>query len=130
MCASTTSTAETSPLAILAANSDADSSVSASAVVVISEGKVPVVFIIVLLANSPSYLSHRRDNAELLHEAQSVVDTPLLRNLAIGEAENPHPRYHYRLAGRGNARQVPLVGAAHRPAGHNLVPFGHHILNF
>jgi len=50
-----------------------------------------------------SALTYRRDHAELLQDAQSVAETPLLDELAVNDPPNADFRDCYALVGRLDA---------------------------
>src|SRR5450759_2989495 len=76
-----------------------------------------------------SFLSHRRNNAELLQESQHVEIRPRLDSLAVNKSVNRDASDAGRLTSRRNADEVPRVCAMRCPAGHHVIPFGNHILN-
>src|SRR3984893_6086515 len=86
-----------------------------------------------LLTSCPSrnalLVSHPRDHAELLHQAQHVQVRPLFSDLAVGDAKYTHTRHHELLAGWRDSREVACVRAPIAHAGCYLVPFCNQILN-
>jgi hypothetical protein len=64
------------------------------------------------------------DDAELLHEAQSVPVDIAFRQLAVQEASDGHAGDGERLSGRGNAVEIAFVGTVARPTGHDGIAFG------
>src|SRR5947209_2539208 len=75
-----------------------------------------------------SGLSYPRNRADLLQQAELVKVLPFFGDLVANHTANDEPREGHLLAGRGDAKQVPLVGAPHGPAGCDLVPFTHLVL--
>jgi hypothetical protein len=60
---------------------------------------------------------------ELLQQAELVKVLPFFGDLAASQAANEEPREGHLLSRGGDAKQFPLVGAPHGPAGCDLVPF-------
>ncbi len=57
-------------------------------------------------------LSWRRDDTQLRHHAQQVSLAPVLYDLALHYPIDVYPRDLYTVAGRRNAQELALVGAA------------------
>src|SRR2546427_9147424 len=65
----------------------------------------------------------RRRDAELHHQACDVPLSPVFGALPVLEPRDVDSRYLHGLPGRGNAHELPGVGARHRPADDDLVAF-------
>ena len=73
--------------------------------------------------------SELRDDAELLHEAQSVPVDIAFRQLAVQEASDGHTGDGELLSGGGNAVEIPFVGPVTGPTGHDGIAFGNEVLD-
>src|SRR3989442_977826 len=74
-------------------------------------------------------LSWRGNSADLLQHAKCVEVDPVFDGLAICNAGDANSCNGHALAAGWNAHEGALVGAGSRPACHDLVPFGDHVLN-
>src|ERR1700680_4987132 len=74
-------------------------------------------------------LAKLRDDAELLHHAQSVPVDPAFHDLAASEAGDAYAGDVDLLAGWRMSAKIALMGTAARPAGHHGFAFGNEILD-
>src|SRR5229473_2956490 len=70
-----------------------------------------------------------RNDAELLHETQSVPVDPAFHHLAANEAGNADPGDGELLPRWGNAVEITLMGAAAGPTGRHDFAFGSEVLD-
>ena len=68
-----------------------------------------------------------RDDAELLHHAQSVPVDVAFRQLAVQEASDGHAGDGELLSGGGNAVEIAFVGTVTGPTGHDGIAFGNEV---
>ena len=76
-----------------------------------------------------SFGSKLRDDAELLHQAQSVPVDIAFRQLAVQEASGGHAGDGELLPGWRNPVEIPFVGTVTRPTGHDGIAFGNEVLD-
>ncbi len=70
-----------------------------------------------------------RDDAELLHKAQSVPVDVAFRQLAVQEASDGHAGDGELLSGGGNPVEIPFVRTVTGPTGHDGIAFGNEVLD-
>jgi hypothetical protein len=70
-----------------------------------------------------------RDNAELLHEAQSIPVDEAFEHFAVRKAGNAYAGDVELLVCRGDPVEFALMGTAARPASHNGFAFGNEVLD-
>src|SRR5258707_11175943 len=70
-----------------------------------------------------------RDDAELLHKAQSVPVDPAFRHLAVREAGNGYPGDSELLPRWRNPAQIAFMGTPTGPTGHHCFAFGNDVLD-
>src|SRR5712691_3719820 len=70
-----------------------------------------------------------RDNAELLHKAQSVPADIGFRYLAVREAANGYSRNGELLPGWRNPAKIPFMRTSAGPTGHDCFAFGNDVLD-
>src|SRR6267154_1087346 len=70
-----------------------------------------------------------RDDAELLHEAQSVPVDIAFRHFAVRDAGDGHSGNGERLPGWHNPAEIPFMGTAAGPTGHDRFAFGDDVLD-
>ncbi len=73
--------------------------------------------------------SELRDDAKLLHEAQSVPVDMAFRQLAVRESSDGHAGDGELLSGGGHPVEIPFVGTVTGPTGHDGIAFGNEILD-
>ena len=69
------------------------------------------------------------DDAELLHEAQSVPVDIAFRYLAVHESSDGHAGDGELLSGGGHPVEIPFVGTVTGPTGHDGIAFGNEVLD-
>ncbi len=69
------------------------------------------------------------DDAELLHEAESVPVDIAFRQLAVQEASDGDAGDGELLSGGGHPVEIPFVGAVTGPTGHDGFAFGNDVLD-
>lgn len=74
-------------------------------------------------------LAEVRDDAELLHKAQSVPVDPAFYHLAAAEADNAYSGDSELLSGWCNPVEIAFMGSPARPPGHYGFAFGNHVLD-
>jgi len=70
-----------------------------------------------------------RNDAELLHKAQSVPVDIAFRYLAVGEAADSDSGNGEVLPGWGNPAEIPFMGTVAGPTGHDCIVFGDDVLD-
>src|SRR5215207_340251 len=68
-------------------------------------------------------------DAKLLHHPQVVAHPPVFHGLAVPNAHEVHVILAHRSPRRGRAHKRPFVGAAHRQAARDDVPFCYQLLD-
>ncbi len=69
------------------------------------------------------------DDAQLLHHAEIVAHPPMLDRFAVLEAHDVHVVLFHRATCGRHAHQGSSIGARHREATGDAIPFGDQILD-
>ena len=74
-------------------------------------------------------VTNGRDNAELLHHAQSVIIAVGIHYFPVGDVVDRYSVNRYILICRGNSQVLAFVGTGHGPASNYFIPFGNQVLD-
>ena len=74
-------------------------------------------------------LAGRLRDTQLPHHGHRVVSFPALYELAVRDTHDLHPGQRHPVAGGGDARKLPFVGASVRSTRSYLIPLGYLVLN-
>src|SRR6476620_2748603 len=80
------------------------------------------------LCTSLSLFRYRK-NPQLLHQGQSILDSPMLYDFAIRKAEDINDRERNLPASRSDAHKCAVMCPVKDLMGHDFIPFRHLILD-